>query len=391
MQAKITQALAERAPVPPKGTTVLYADTELRGFYLIVSPTKRSFYVQSLVNGRQVRTKFGEFPALDAKQARDLARKTLVAMRAGSNPNEERRQARARGITLREALDLHLAARTLSPRTSEAYRYSIEHYLPDWLGRTLAEIGADRRAVRERHVRLTQERGKTTADNTMRVLRSLYNRALREHPDLPPNPTTNVDFHGMRRRPTTLVEPGALPRWATAVEALANPIRRDFQRFVLLSGMRRTAAAEMRWEHVDTERGVVRVPNPKGGTARAFDLPLSAAMVKILERRRERNGELHRNSPWVWPASSESGHVEEPKEKDSRVVNVHQLRATFISLAVTAGLDPYTIKLLVNHSRAGDVTLGYVSPSVEHLRQAQERVTARIADEAGGLEALLGT
>ena len=110
MKSKITQALVERAPAPERGKSVLYADSEMRGFYLIVTPTKRSFYVQSLVNGKQVRTKLGDHPAMDAKQARDAARKTLVDMRGGANPNEERRKARARGITLRDALDLHLAA-----------------------------------------------------------------------------------------------------------------------------------------------------------------------------------------------------------------------------------------------------------------------------------------
>ncbi|WP_017161650.1 Arm DNA-binding domain-containing protein, partial [Xanthomonas phaseoli] len=89
MKSKITQSLVERAPRPESGKSVLYADTEMRGFYLIVTPTKRSFYVQSLVNGRQVRTKLGDHPAMDAKQARDVARQTLVGMRGGTNPNEE--------------------------------------------------------------------------------------------------------------------------------------------------------------------------------------------------------------------------------------------------------------------------------------------------------------
>jgi len=99
MKSKITQALVERAPAPERGKSVLYADSEMRGFYLIVTPTKRSFYVQSLVNGKQVRTKLGDHPAMDAKQARDAARKTLVDMRGGANPNEERRKARARGAS----------------------------------------------------------------------------------------------------------------------------------------------------------------------------------------------------------------------------------------------------------------------------------------------------
>ncbi len=219
MRTKFTQALAERVPAPASGKSTLYADAEMRGFYLIVTPTRRSYYVQSLVNGRQVRTKVGDHPALDAKQARDLARKTFVSMRAGTNPYEERRQARARGITLSEALELHLGARRLSPETVSDYRYLCDQYLEDWKDRPLADLGADRRGVLERHVRFIERHGKTTADYVLRVLRAVYNRALREHPDLPANPTANCDFHGPRRRPTILAEPGALQRWAAGVAA----------------------------------------------------------------------------------------------------------------------------------------------------------------------------
>jgi hypothetical protein len=143
MQCKITQALVDKTQAPQKGRIALYADTEMRGFYLIVSPTKRGFYVQSLVNGRQVRTKIGDHPSMTAKEARAAAAMTLVSMKSGVNPSEERRKARAKGITLRQALELHLASKPLSPKTVEGYRYVIENYLGDWMEKPLAEIGAD--------------------------------------------------------------------------------------------------------------------------------------------------------------------------------------------------------------------------------------------------------
>ena len=227
MKSKITQALVERGPTPERGKSVLHADTEMRGFYLIVTPTKRSFYVQSLVNGKQVRTKLGDHPSMDAKQARDLARKTLVEMRGGANPNEERRKAKARGITLRDALDLHLAAKPLSPRTKEDYRYCCDQYLGEWMDKPLAELGADRAGVRERHRKITEKHGASTADTVFRIFRAVYNRGLREHPELPANPTANVDYHGLRRRK---VDSSAdkLRAWGKAVLAL-HPVRRDLQ------------------------------------------------------------------------------------------------------------------------------------------------------------------
>ena len=302
MKSKITQALVERAPAPERGKSVLYADSEMRGFYLIVTPTKRSFYVQSLVNGKQVRTKLGDHPSMDAKQARDLARKTLVEMRGGANPNEERRKAKARGITLRDALDLHLAAKPLSPRTKEDYRYCCDQYLPDWLDKALAELGADRAGVRERHRKITEKHGASTADTVFRIFRAVYNRGLREHPELPGNPTANVDYHGLRRRK---VDSNAdkLRAWGKAVLAL-HPVRRDLHLFMILTGMRRTSACEARIDDLDLDTKRLHVPKPKGGAQRAFDLPLSGPLADLLGQRQSESPRLHRKSPWLFPADS---------------------------------------------------------------------------------------
>jgi hypothetical protein len=191
VRTKITQAALERVPLSPDRT-----DTELRGFMLLVGGTSKRYYVQSLVNGRQVRVKIGDHPTLTARAAREAARQKIASMRAGTNPNEARRRARARGITLRQALDLHLGAQERSAKTEEGYRYQAEQYLSDWLDRPLCEIGADRTGVRERHRRLTERHGRATADCSMRVLRAVYNRGMREHPELPPNPCANVTARG---------------------------------------------------------------------------------------------------------------------------------------------------------------------------------------------------
>lgn len=381
MRAKITQSLVERASSPERGKSILYADPELRGFYLIVSATKRAFYVQSLVNGKQVRTKLGDHPALDAKQARDLARQTLVSMRNGSNPNEERRKARAQSITLKQALDLHLAAKPLSPRTKDDYRYNCEYYLSDWLEKPLAEIGADRARVRERHVRITAKHGAPSADGVFRILRAVYNRALREHPDLPPNPTANVDYHGLRRRKVDASAEN-LKAWGKAVVALGNPVRRDLHLFMILTGMRRTAACEARAEHLSESKDRLHVPRPKGGAARAFDLPLSAPLRDLLAHRVEENKQAFRSSPWLFPADSESGHVAEVAQCELGDLTGHALRHTYATLALEAGVPIAELKFLLNHA-AGNVTMGYLNPSLDHLRTWQEKASAKVLDAVG--------
>ena len=113
-------------------------------------------------------------------------------MRRGEDPGEAERARRARSATLADALEAHLSGKARSAKTA-AGRYALAHYLPDWMTREVEAIGRDRAAVRERHRRIGRAHGAPTADSVMRVLRAVYNRALREHPDLPPNPCGNVD------------------------------------------------------------------------------------------------------------------------------------------------------------------------------------------------------
>jgi integrase len=378
VRTKITQAAVERVPLAPERAAT-YTDTELRGFMLIVGRTSKRYYVQSLVNGRQVRVKVGDHPTLTAREA---ARQKLAGMRSGTNPNEEKRRARARGITLRQALELHLGAKERSPKTEEGYRYQAEQYLSDWLDRPLCEIGADRTAVRERHRRITDRHGRATADYSMRVLRAVYNRGMREHPELPPNPCVNVDFHGTRRRRVE-AGPERLREWGKAVMTL-SPVKRDLQLFMLLTGMRRTAAVEARIDHFDQERGCLRVPNPKGGERRAFDLPLSGALLDLVRHRIEENRIIDGDSPWLFPSDSASGHVAEVRVEALGELVGHALRHLYATLALEAGVPIAELKFLLNHAvSSGGVTMGYLHPSLDHLRGWQEKTTVRILSAIG--------
>lgn len=126
------------------------------------------------------------------------------------------------------------------------------------MDKPLAELGADRAGVRERHRRITEKHGAPSADNVFRIFRAVYNRGLREHPDLPANPTANVDYHGLRR---SKVDSNAdkLRAWGKAVLDL-HPVRRDLH--PRLAGGRTHRRAEVPAE----PRGGQRddgVPEPK--------------------------------------------------------------------------------------------------------------------------------
>jgi integrase len=371
----------------------LYVDKQRTGFGLSVSKNSvKSFFVQRRVAGKTVRYVFGKFGELTVAQARVHAEQLLAKMAMGENPMEERRAAReeaqravVRGITLGEALTMYeryLKAKKRSAITQEEYRQLVERNLEDWLDRPLVDI--TRADCRKRHEDIARgvakKRGdgfgEIAANKTLRAFRAIYNRASEENPDLPPRITASVNWHTEKRRESRIAVT-EFPGWMQQVLAEPNEVRRDFLRFVLFTGLRRTNAAEVKWEHVDFEQCTLLVPKPKSQTP--FTLPLTQYLIDILKRRDKANKKLAPDSPFVFPAAAGEGHIVETRiEGDIQYTN-HDLRRTFITVAESLDISPYAIKLLVNHSMPkSDVTGGYIIPELERLRDSMQRITDRL-------------
>ena len=103
-----------------------------------------------------------------------MAHQVLGSVAGGGDPANER--AEARGMpTLGQAFDEFMAANpNRAPTTDKGYRDFVERYLGDWLGRPLDAIA--RRDVEARFNRITTQSGWATANRTIWLLRSAYNR-----------------------------------------------------------------------------------------------------------------------------------------------------------------------------------------------------------------------
>lgn len=377
---KLSTSLAERAASPERGVKI-YTDTEMAGFYLkVTAQGSKIWFVQRRIGGKPCRKIIGRYPDLNGAEAREEARKALGKLGLGIDPAEERRRERARSVTLRQAIEMVLAAKPHSPRTAADYWAYGRRYMKDWLDKPLRELGEDRAAVRDRHARIAKNHGKTVADYTMRIFRAAYRRARRQHPDLPEPPTVNIDFSLPRRRKVEL-DAKRLLAWGRATLALKNPVRRDAHLFMLLTGMRRSAACEARVEHINVKAAVLHVPNPKGGTSRAFDLPLSRPLLDLVRWRVRENEALYPDTPWLFPARSKRGHLYEVKDAKLDGLTGHALRHAFTSLASEV-VPIAELKLLLNH-KINDVTFGYMQRRLDRLRDLQERASARILEAVG--------
>ena len=374
--AKLTKTYVDATPFTDAGQQVHW-DSQLKGFGLRIGTRSKSFVVQK--SGKGVKT-IGRYGVLSVAQARQRAQDILADIvndRLGQAPK----------LTLRQATQNYVGGMRNAGRAARSIadlEYRVENYLADWLDRPLAGIA--RTEVRERHKKIGKKNGPYMANAVFRNFRAVYNDAVAQYDGLPGNPCASLRnrwFKEQRRQ-----EPVQDLRdwWLTVMQL--TPVRRSYQLFVLLTGLRRSDAATVRWEDVNFDTGTLHRPNPKGGAEKAFTIPLSRVTLGLLQHRKRQNPILFPDSPWVFPAESKSGHIEEPKEqrqlngkKVAHLPSPHRLRDTFTTACAEVGLSPYDIDVLTNHRPPkGTVTAGYIRQDIDHLHQCQEMVTTHLLE-----------
>jgi integrase len=335
----------------------------------------------------RAQVKLGEFGEISTREARAKAKDVLGGLARGQRPGDDKPKRGA--ITLRAAWeryrDAHMIRKGRDAGTIANYRDHMERLLADWLDRPLGRLGRQPALVAERHEKISAENGRYIANGAMRSLRAIYNHARKSNPDLPPvNPVTAVDWNEEVRRNTGMAT-NATGKWLAELHGLENPIRREFHLMTLLSGSRPTALKKIKIEHIDLRRRIIHIPRPKGGANKAFDIPLSRAMVRCILRTMRLGRCLYPEQAvvWLFPADSAPGHIIEHKE-DRKVLSKwgNDLRQSYRTLAQVAGVSELDVHLLMNHSLPG-VNAGYITRDAllgGHLRKQQERISQAIED-----------
>jgi len=160
--------------------------------------------------------------------------------------------------------------------------------------------------------------------------------------------------------------------------------------YSLFTGLRRSEALNLCWEHLDLEGKILTIPKTKNH--QPLTLPLSEFLVALLKAREE-----EATGPYVFPGEgSRSTKKDKKGEKDEEEQSpfveprggvrwvaresgvpfvLHDLRRTFITVAESLDISAYALKRLVNHSMSRDVTAGYIISDVERLRAPMARIS----------------
>ncbi|PHS74138.1 MAG: integrase [Porticoccus sp.] len=380
-----------KPPIPKtdgKPVHTFYRDDLLQGFGLrVTSNGAKSYFVEKRIHGKNKRVTIGSHGQITPEQARKQAQKLLGEMTMGSDPIADKREQRVRSVTLKKAYEDYLLTRKdLKPNTLHDYQRCIRGALGDWLEKPLTEISKD--MVEQRHRKLGKN-SPARANNTMRVLRALFNFAIEQYEGqdgksvILVNPVNRLSknraWYTIKRR-QTLLTPTQLKPWYEATLKLNQETTRDYLHFLLFTGLRRSEATRLTWDDVDFNERTFIIPETKN--KEPHRLPMSDYLEDLLKCRYQQSNKI-----WVFPSPVTDGPLKEPRTaletiaKESGIVfTLHDLRRTFITIAESLDIPAYALKRLLNHKFSNDVTAGYIVPSTERLRAPMQQVTNYIKD-----------
>jgi integrase len=310
-------------------------------------------YCLKLLRQYKANAKYGTGPK-SPKQRRAIAEAREAAER------EARAQAEADNVTFG-----HYFEKTYFPtfqvgRKKETTRKANEHF-KKWLDPVIGNIPLKdvKPFTLEKIKKNLLDAGKSprTLQYVMATFRQVWNMARRDGLVAGDTPTRNIKRPKIDNRRVRFLSHKEAETLLNALQK-KDTVAYNMALISLHTGLRMGEITGLKWSHIDTERGIIRVMNPKGGVGRAvFMTERVKAMFEGLTQGEPEGliftrttGEPLKEMPRVYfevvAALKFNEGITDPRQK----VVAHTLRHTFASWHVTAGTDIYTLKELLGHS-----------------------------------------
>lgn len=336
--------------VLPKGQTKLsLADPETKGLYFEVRAKSRSFVYRSRKKQRDISKTIGPFPEISIAEARHAARQL------NSMPPENRGgPSGERGPTLDQFVDDFFVQFTRQRHKEWQSNLGLyRNHVSGPLGHL--PLSSLTRAIVHRWGGDLVQKG--LKSSTINRIGTLLGQILGLAEDLevagaPERKKVALRSLPVKQTHNVYLSPVEVHRLCRALQESANPDLSDIINLLLVTGARKNEVLQLRWSYLDPNFGFWTVPQSKNGKPRQIQLTDSA--VQLLKKRQGLNG----SSPFVFP-NPETGrpyrcihHSWDRARKEAGLpdLRVHDLRHSYASALVNAGVPLYDVQHLLGHS-----------------------------------------
>lgn len=395
----LTEKFVER--VKPAAKRLTYRDDEVTGFGLRIQPApngRKSFFYNAKIAGRVVFKALGEWPAVSVKDARDEAKELVgkVSPWKKQGCSEEaspfakpKPVVRTTVPTFDELVEAYITNHlldaevgALNPARAEYdVRLLVKNHLDAW-----RETPVDK--ITPEHVLAAKNaaKGRYIQNSVVEFVRRVFTWSAGKKGSgvnfwTVGNPAKDIELHKPKRRQRFL-QPEELVRFKEELAKEKHADTRDALALLLSTGARKSSVYAMRWENVDLDLANWHVPVSKNGDS--YEVPLTDAAIEVLERRKR---ERREGEPFVFPASSKSGHISDIKKRWLEFrkraglgdVRLHDLRRTRGSYAALSGQSLQQIALMLGHKSLGSTQI-YARLNEESAKETTAASEAKMAE-----------
>ena len=393
MRERLSDRFAAAVPPGPRGNNARYFDTTERapqGFLLRVTPAgARAWCLEYRVKDSQKQREItiGDTKSWPITEARKRGHELRRVIDTGGDPLADREEKRA-APTVADLIARFEAEAfpSRAPRTQGEYRAMLRDHVGPALGR-LKVAAVTHEEVEKLHRKIT-DAGKSRRANAVKSLVSaLFAQAIVWKMRAGDNPAAHVKGNKEQGRERYL-KPEEVERLVEVLDRWRErrPDSVDAIRLAMLTGARRGEILGMTWGDVDLAAGVWVKPAGLTKQRRSHRIPLGEAAREVLRRRQaERDaggGKVVRwRDDFVFRGGGRKTHCNILERDWCQIraaagledVRFHDLRHSFASHLVSAGLSLPIIGAMLGHSKPA-TTQRYAHLADQPLREAAEIV-----------------
>jgi integrase len=207
-----------------------------------------------------------------------------------------------------------------------------------------------------------------TIKHQLVLLRRLYNVARKWGIYDGKNPMDSVQMPKVDNQITEFLSDEKLLRLLDVLEHWPFRESAVFVKFAMYTGVRRGELFKLQWDHIDFERGLLKLVDPKG--KKTTTVPISPQALDALS-------ELSRDSTYIFPGESGKQRTDfkSPWYRIRKAAGLpesfrfHGLRHNFASYLISSGVDLSVVGALLTHKNAA-TTQRYAHLRPDAVKQA---------------------
>lgn len=375
-----TRKLTKRIVDAVKPGEIIW-DSEVKGFGVRCQRRDKVFILKAKARGRWRWMSIGPHGSPWTSETARTEAKRILGEIADKKDPAAIRDAEKTNPTVSQMGEMFLRDHVKvkrKPRTLVTYRDQLERLANPVIGKTRV-VDITRSDIAKLHHSL---RGTPyQANRTMALLSKMFNWAEQiGYRQDGSNPCRHIEKYPEKKRERFLsdVEQARLGDVLSEAGGRESPYVLAAIRLLMFTGARLSEILTLKWEHVDIENGVLRLPDSKTGQKVVF---LNAPALEVLYGIPRIEG-----NSYVICGEKDGAHLVNLQKPWGRIrknagledVRLHDLRHSFASVAASGGLSLPMIGKLLGHTQA-ETTQRYAHLAADPLRAANEAIGQRIA------------